>query len=148
MGRLPKPTAVLDASGAFINHPDRKRPNEPQADRPLGSPPKYLSPEEKKIWKEISAKLLPGVAFESDREAFEMLVRLTHKMRTNFAAMMASDRAQLINLYARFAMTPADRSKVQVAAPKEGQLDKFLRGGSKRVNTTPPEVPADQQLAN
>lgn len=145
MGRLPKPTAVLDASGAFINHPDRKRPDEPKADRPLGSPPKYLSQEGKKIWKEISAKLLPGVAFESDREAFEMLVRLTNKMRSNFAGMMASDRAQLINLYARFAMTPADRSKVQVATQEESSLAKFL---NRRAAVPTEDVSADPQFAN
>ena len=61
MGRIPQPTAILDAKGAFLTHPERRRPNEPYETRPLGSPPKYLSDEAKKLWKEIAHNLPPGV---------------------------------------------------------------------------------------
>src|SRR5437667_9262488 len=71
MGRIPQPTAILDAKGAFLTHPERRRPNEPYETRPLGSPPKYLSDEAKKLWKEIAHNLLPGVSKVSDRHAFE-----------------------------------------------------------------------------
>ena len=83
MGRNLTPTAILDAKGTFIANPQRSREAEPSGNRPLGSPPKYLAAEEKKIWKELAKELLPGVAFQSDRTAFELLVRLTYKMRSN-----------------------------------------------------------------
>lgn len=127
MGRNRKPTAILDAVGAFIINPQRKRPNEPKSDRPLGTPPKYLSKEEKKIWKEIAKRLLPGVGLESDRDAFELMVKLTYRMRTNDPNMLGADRNLLVSLWSRFAMTPADRSKVTVDNPKESALSTFMK---------------------
>ena len=61
MGRIPIPTEILDTRGSFLKHPERRRPNEPYETRPLGSPPKYLSDEAKKLWKEIAHNLPPGV---------------------------------------------------------------------------------------
>src|ERR1700719_2191433 len=110
MGRNKTPTAILDAKGSFIAKPDRKRPNEPKSDHPIGSPPKYLSKDCKKIWKEIAKRLLPGVALESDRDAFELMVRLTADLRAGLMV-MAADRTCLVSLWSRFAMTPADRSR-------------------------------------
>jgi phage terminase small subunit len=129
MGRNKTPTAILDAKGAFIINPQRSRPNEPTSDRPLGSPPKYLSKEHKKIWKEIAKRLPLGVLLETDRDAFEMMVRLTYKMRneTAEAPMMAAERSTLISLWSRFAMTPADRSRVMVDKPKESKLSAFMK---------------------
>ena len=82
MGRTPVPTEILDSRGAFLKHPER-RPNEPYETRPLGSPPKHLSDEAKKLWKEIAHNLPPGVGKVSDRHAFEMLVRLMAKERAD-----------------------------------------------------------------
>jgi phage terminase small subunit len=138
MGRNKTPTAILEAKGAFLINPQRARPNEPKGDHPLGSPPKYLSKEQKKIWKEIAKRLLPGVALESDRDAFELMVRLTAAMRHGVkmadgtimpaeVAMKAADRSTLISLWSRFAMTPADRSRVSAEKPQESALDKFMR---------------------
>src|SRR5258708_19161979 len=125
MGRNLTPTAILDAKGAFIANPQRAREAEPQGKNPLGTPPKYLAADEKKIWKELAKQILPGVAFESDRTAFELLVRLTNKMRTNQMT-KTSDMTTLISICSRFAMTPADRSKVSVEKPKESNLNQFL----------------------
>ncbi len=142
MGRNRIPTVIQNAKGAFLKDPQRARPNEPAGDRPLGKPPVYLSKEEKKVWKELAEQLLPGVAFESDRTMFELLVRLKTQMVHNFAAMRSADKSLLKDLSSRFAMSPADRSKVAVEAPKEGALDKFLR---KLPTNSPPE---EQQFAN
>ena len=120
-----QPTAILDAKGSFLKHPERARPNEPRATEPLGTPPKYLTAAEKKVWKELAKQLLPGVAFASDRVAFELLVRLTAKMRTNQMT-KTSDMTTLISLCSRFAMTPADRSRVSVEKPKDSSLSSFL----------------------
>ena len=125
MGRNNTPTAILDAKGAFIANPQRARPKEPKGKGSLGTPPKHLSDEEKKVWKEIAKRIPPGVAFESDRDAFEMMVRLTSRMRAGLE-MRAADRATLISLWSRFAMTPADRSRVAVEKEKDSSLSKFL----------------------
>jgi phage terminase small subunit len=125
MGRNLTPTAILDAKGAFIANPQRAREAEPQGRGELGSPPKYLTKEEKQIWKEVAKRLPPGVAFESDRDPFEMMIRLTAKMRSA-SGMMAAERSTLISLWSRFAMTPADRSRVSVEKQPESKLDKFL----------------------
>jgi hypothetical protein len=132
MGRNNTPTAILDAKGAFLVNPQRARPDEPKGDRPLGSPPKYLTADEKKIWKELAKEILPGVAFQSDRTAFELLVRLTHKMRTNQMT-KTSDMTTLISICSRFAMTPADRSRVSVEKQKESGLSKFLNSRAPTV---------------
>jgi phage terminase small subunit len=127
MGRNPTPTAILDARGGFINRPSRERPDEPSTAgrRPLGPPPSYLSAEEKKVWKRLAKEMLPGVAFASDRTAFELLTRLTAKLRAGQMS-KSSDMATLITLCSRFAMTPADRSRVVAEQPKESSLSKFL----------------------
>lgn len=125
MARNRTPTAILDAKGAFIKDPQRSRPNEPKSTRPLGKPPKWLSGEQKKIWKEMAKRLLPGVGSASDRDAFEMMVRLTEHMRSG-VPMRSADRQTLISLWSRFAMTPADQSKVSVEQPKESKLGRFV----------------------
>jgi phage terminase small subunit len=144
MGRNRTPTSVLDAKGAFEQNPQRKRPNEPTSTRPLGKPPKYLSKEQKKIWKEIASRLAPGVATEADRDAFEMMVRLTDVQRHGFwfegvhlLTMKACDRNTLLSLWSRFAMTPADRSKVAVEKPTESKFEQFRN----RKRQVEPETP-------
>ena len=124
MGRIPQPTAILDAKGAFLTHPERRRPNEPYETRPLGSPPKYLSDEAKKLWKEIAHNLPPGVGKVSDRHAFEMLVRLMAKERAD--CINNNERGQLIKLLGSFGMTPADRSKISIDSTPLDEFQQFL----------------------
>ncbi len=120
-----KPTAILDARGAFIKNPQLRREAEPTTDEPLGGPPERLSAELKTLWHELAAEILPGVAKRSDRTAFELLVKLTQRMRDNEQANTA-EMTQLISLLGRFALTPADRSKVVVSTPTASALSKFL----------------------
>lgn len=133
MGRNRTPTEILDAKGTFIANPQRSRPGEPKGSQPLGGPPTYLSKEEKKVWKDLAKQVLPGVAYQSDRTAFELLTRLTYKLRSGQMT-KSSDMATLISLCSRFAMTPADRSRVVVDKPKESALSTFL---NRRVQTNP-----------
>jgi phage terminase small subunit len=125
MGRNKTPTAILDAKGSFLKHPDRARPKEPVSDKPLGSAPKWLSKEEKKVWKELAKQALPGVVLESDRMLFALMVRLANKLYTN-QEMRVGEMSTLITLGSKFAMNPADRSKVVVEKPAESVLDKFM----------------------
>jgi hypothetical protein len=121
MARPRTPTAILDAKGSFIGKPSRRRDAEPTTDRPLGSPPKWMSTDEKKVWKELAKQALPGVVFESDRLMFSVLVSLAAKFYAG-ASMMASETAQMIQLSGKFALNPADRSKVAVEKPKQSSL--------------------------
>jgi phage terminase small subunit len=125
MARNKTPTAILDAKGAFIVNPERKRPNEPTTNRPLGKPPKWMSKAEKKVWKELAAQALPGVVMESDRLLFALMVRIAAKLYRG-EALMVGEMSQLISLGSRFAMTPADRSKVSVEKPEASALDRFM----------------------
>lgn len=129
MGRPRTPTAVLDAKGAFIKDPQRKRPNEPNTDRPLGKAPEHLDAKEQALWNEIRKRLLPGVAKRSDRDAFESLVLL--KSRERLGLILPAERGQLISLYGRFAMTPSDRSKVFVDTKPKSSLSDFLNKNKK-----------------
>lgn len=133
MGRNRTPTSILDAKGSFLTHKNRKRPDEPTSDRPLGSPPKSLSDAEKKVWKELAKQALPGVLFESDRLAFTLLVKLAAKLYAN-EPLTGTEMDKIITLTSKFAMNPADRSKVSVEKPKQSALSAFMakRNGSNR----------------
>ena len=124
MGRIPVPTEILDTRGAFLKHPERRRPNEPQETRPLGNAPRCLTSEQKKLWGEIAHNLPPGVGKVSDRHAFEMLVRLMAKERSDL--INNNERGQLIKLLGSFGMTPADRSKVSIDSTSLDELQQFL----------------------
>ena len=112
MARPRTPTAILDAKGSFIKHPERKRDGaealEESAD--LDSPRESLAPPLKEVWFEIKSYLLPGVLKLSDAPAFESLVRLIYADRNSW--LQTAERAQMITLFSRFGMTPSDRSKV------------------------------------
>jgi hypothetical protein len=125
MARPRTPTAILDAKGSFIAKPSRRRDAEPTTDRPLGNPPTCLTKDEKKVWRELAKQALPGVVFESDRLMFSVLVRLAAKFYSG-VPMMAAETAQMIALSGKFAMTPADRSKVAVEKPKQSALAAFM----------------------
>lgn len=103
-------------------------------------PPEHLTPELKALWIELTAQVLPGVAKYSDRIGFELLVKLTHKLRTDTLANTA-EMTQLISLLGRFAMTPADRSKVEVVKPPKSALEKFRRPPANPPTFQVPTVP-------
>jgi hypothetical protein len=104
------------------------RANEPTpGGKSLGSPSVHLSLEEKKVWRDMVKRACPGVLFESDRDHFELCVRLCTKMRYNWEKMTAAEMSQFTSLGSRFAMTPADRSRVVVAAAPKSSLQEFLK---------------------
>jgi hypothetical protein len=146
---MPKPrtpTALLDAKGAFIRNPERKRPNEPTTDKPLGKPPGRMPEEEQQVWREMSKRLLHGVAKRSDRDAFESLVLL--KVRERSGLILPAERGQLIALYGRFAMTPSDRSKVFVDAKPKNSLSDFLNKNKSAHSSSEQSAPVDPPTVN
>jgi hypothetical protein len=125
MGRNRLPSSIQDTKGYFEKHPDRARPNEPRPTKPLGAPPKHLTDDQKKLWQEFKRKVLPGVAFDSDSWAVEQIVKLMDRFRKDTLSEAGANR--LMNLMARFGMSPADRAKVaaSVEAPKD-EMDEYI----------------------
>jgi hypothetical protein len=127
MSRPRKPTAVLEASGAFEKNPQRRlsRSGEPACVGNLGSPPESLDCDEKALWTEIASTLPDGLAGKSDRSAFECLVVLGVKCRRGKA--LLSERRLLQQYLSKFGLTPADRNKVSVSAATDADaLTQFL----------------------
>lgn len=114
MGRPRLPTAVHEVKGSFIAHPERRRPSEPKAARPLGAAPKRLTEQQREAWAEIVDTAIPGVLTGADRVLVELAARL-------LADIWAADEvptmkaARLEACLGRMGMTPADRSRVSVA---------------------------------
>lgn len=116
MARPPKPTRVLELTGAFKRHPERKRAREHEPEPPLGigKPPNSLSESQKARWKEI-AKACTWLTV-ADRTIVEMTARLWQLMRDGAAGV--GELKQLAVNLGRLGMTPSDRSKIQVPKPK------------------------------
>lgn len=112
-------------SGAVKKNParftDRKPAPKPSGD--LGKPPKHLSTDERKAWKEIASQVPPGVLANTDRIALEIASRLLVRFRTGLL-LKASEVSCLVSLLARFGMTPADRNKIETGQPTEPEENK------------------------
>jgi phage terminase small subunit len=138
MSRPRTPTAILDTKGAFLANPQRKREGEPQPAGSIGSAPKHFSQDEKKIWREFVRTLAPGVGKSSDRLAAELIVRLILKERAR--TITSTERGHLILLVGRFGLTPADRAKISVEAPRESALQRFLNRRNTGTSTSPAPI--------
>ena len=121
MSRPRKPTAVLEASGAFVHDPQRRRAPEPAPTGPLGGPPDHLDDHEKGVWHEFAALLPDKVAWNADRPSFELAVCLMAQFRHHRGAMTGSQQTLLASLLGRFGMSPVDRLKISI--PASGELD-------------------------
>ena len=119
-----KPIAELRLAGTY--RADRHEVANPAPEGALGAPPKHLDPEHARVWRELAKGLPDGLAGTSDRTAFELLIRLTARMRSG--AMTAAEAGQLRMLLASFGLSPADRGKVTIT-PRQREphpLDEFF----------------------
>jgi len=115
-----KATSILMNSGS-IDHDKKRyanRTSEPKPKGALGSAPKHFTPELLVIWKELVRQIPPGVLKNSDRIILELTCRLTYQMRYG-VEFTSSNAAQLVSCLSRLAMTPSDRSRVNLA-PEHG----------------------------
>jgi hypothetical protein len=127
-----KPTAILEATGAYIKNPQRRRPPEPRPVGPLGTAPEHLGDREKTIWDELSSLLPPGVAGSCDEPAFEVIVCLLSQFRHNRSTMSGSLLMQLSNLLGKFGMTPSSRASLSIPPTNQADpLQDFLHGERK-----------------
>jgi hypothetical protein len=127
------PTAKLEARGAFLKHPERKRArkDEPKPTGELGEPPKHLDRDEKAAWIYVASLLPPGVAANRDRIAMEEIACLLVSCRRKRAT---SAERNLLRGYLRdFGMTPADSSRVSASQPEKKKNDPWDRVQSPKV---------------
>ncbi len=124
-----KPTALLKGSGSFDHNRGRyaDRLAEPPPTGPLGPPPKHFDKAHGGLWRELAAAAPPGVLTNSDRIAVELACCLLHQQRAGTAS--AAALAQLTTLLGKMGMTPADRNKVQAAAPQPAEDDPWSSFG-------------------
>lgn len=138
-GRPRKPTKLLELSGAFKHNPDRAldRAEEPRPLGEVGDPPDTLSAGGKKCWVEIVSLLPFGVAFDSDRVALEQYAEtLAFCRMKKWRYDKGVDSKVLVRMeamYARFGMTPADRSRIKVKAPEKKNDTPFSEFGKPRA---------------
>ena len=127
-GRPRTPTSILDARGAFKNHPERRklRKDEPVQLPELGDPPKCLDEAEREAWQEVVDCCAPGVLRRPDRLAVEEAARLLAKIRSG-EFVHPSLRGRFHSLLGKFGMTPSERSKVSV--PQQEPENAFAQLG-------------------
>lgn len=128
MGRPRTPTKILDARGAFKNHPDRKRDDEPVVSEPLGGPPDWFSEEEAAMWIELASRIPPGVATDSDWPVMCQCAVMFAKFKEAPSKFTAAEHGRLSALLGKFGFSPSDRASLGVGKQKdENPFDDFLR---------------------
>ena len=120
MSRPRKPTALLEAAGAFRKNParGRARQNEPRQTEGLGPCPAYLSKPERACWDRIVEICPEGVLKAADEAAVELAARLWARVR--LGEFTAADSAQFKAALQQLGMTPAARSMVTATPPERG----------------------------
>jgi phage terminase small subunit len=143
MGRPPKPTKLLEMSGAVKKNPQRyaARKREPQPGDVLGPPPPHFLIQEpatgfqraarlRGIWDELVAQVPAGVLTSADAWLVECACYLMEKRRYQAGDFKSGDQAQLTGLLGKMGMTPVDRARMAGTTADPGDsFDKFMRSG-------------------
>lgn len=145
MSRPRTPTAILDARGSFLRHPERKRKNAPEpTGTDLGPPPKWLPKKVACVWSEVASRIPPGVAGRECRDSFEQLCRLIARQREG-EVLRASTAQLLRGLCSDFGFTPVSRGRLVVPQPeKENPLERFLRKSDERTTAGVRQPPVSE----
>ena len=97
MNRPRIPTAILDAKGSLLHHPELRDSSEPTGRQMSKTVPKDFAcvdacpevchhAEQRRLWKELMKMMAPGVALASDRWAVIHLVTLEAKSRAGLTS--------------------------------------------------------------
>lgn len=122
MARPRTPSNVLELRGSFKKDPQRNRKNEPKTVGDVGS--YSVGPtDQKEIWNELIAACPKNVLTGSDRIALEIAVEYMRQFRLDPVGCTAERVKTLINLLARFGMTPADRAKLSIEDKSKEEKD-------------------------
>jgi phage terminase small subunit len=130
MAGRPRKTALeLLISGTYRKDRHGSRSQEPTA--PLGGPPKHLSAEERKVWRETAASA-PWLR-HPDRPQLEIFCRLLVESRVAFGKMSATRIGLLSRQASKLGLGPTDRSRItpQPGPPERNPFDEFSDPGAK-----------------
>jgi hypothetical protein len=114
MSRVKQPREAAELKGANRVHPERYRGEVPKSKDSLGDPPDRLSDAARKAWTEIEAYAIPGVLTSSDRFFMEFAANLLAEYWRSPDDFQTSRFGQMISVFARLGMSPADRQKLAV----------------------------------
>lgn len=123
MSRARTATKILDARGAFKRHPERKRPEEPEAIGPFPvDPPDHLTDAEIACWREIVRTTPAGVLTGSDTITVETIAVLLDEFRKD-RVMDIARLSRMTHLLDKIGCSPSGRAKLVVAKPKKNDFD-------------------------
>ena len=126
MSRPRTATNILDAKGAFKKDPARKRTDPKCKNHFPARAPSHLNPLQVKWWHRIRKAAPDGVLHDADVFAVELAAVLWAEFVVNPAEMNNGRISQMANALGRLGLSPADRAKLAVEAPKEaGEFDEF-----------------------
>jgi len=114
----------LALSGTLRNNPGRYASRARTSDLivgPLGQPPRHLSAQAKKVWREIVKDAPEGLLTSADRMLLEIACFLTLKMRSGMVK--NSELGLLSSVLAKLGLTPVDRNKVEAPQQPEPEKD-------------------------
>ena len=114
MPAVRKPTAHLEALGAFKANPARARVNEPNTGRGVGPAPDWVDENVRQAWDDIVRDTAPGVWQSSDRAFLEVLAGQVSSFRQDGEGFGVKRTSVLLSMLKMAGMTPSDRSRVQV----------------------------------
>lgn len=128
MSRPRKPTAILEAVGAFERNPNRRRPNEPIPRTGVGGAPEALSCDFATVWDEIIDMVPCGVLGNSDRAWIEITARMLCEYRRDPEGMTGAKLRQLHIFLSKLGLNPSDRSRLSlIPEPEEESAeDKYF----------------------
>lgn len=125
-----KPTAVLKLKGSYKKDPQRMkdRQYEPIPKGEIAGPPKYLTADEKKCFKEIVKHSPAMVITSADHELVVLTARLKSKFINDWLS--ASEMGHYLRCLSQLGMAPADRSKISLPV-EEKEENPFARFANK-----------------
>ena len=119
-------TAILEARGAFNNHPERKRKNEPKPAATFpDKPPERLTKEQKAAWQQIVEITPPGVLANSDQLIVEIAACLLAEYRANRNEMVTARITRLTCELGKLGLSPSDRAGLEVYKQEYNEYDQF-----------------------
>ena len=107
-----KPTAILEAKGAYVKDPQRRRKSEPKPLRGIGEARPSRSCDYIKVWDELVNDIPPGVLFCSDRVWLEIAVTLLCEFRELGSEFSGAKLNQLQKALSHLGMSPVDRTRI------------------------------------
>jgi len=120
MGKKRLSADILDARGAFKNHPERKRVDAKSSKPFPRCAPSHLDPLQVKCWHEIRKAVPDGILCLSDSLTVELCAILLAEMRRDSAKMQSARIGRLQSAYSELGLSPAARAKLAVTPGKKG----------------------------